>query len=159
VVDGFLQLLEHPSSELRQSALRFLGSRPESAARHAVLAALADSDVAVQRTALAALSARPDAAGAIAVANLLDGTHHWSLRRQAAQALEQMGKAAASEQVVELLQHAALEDRYALVRDAAARALHSVQPAAAAKVLERLRQGDPESKVRATAQELLDRKP
>jgi HEAT repeat protein len=60
---------------------------------------------------------------------------------------------------VELLQHAALEDRYALVRDAAARALYAVQPPAAARVLERLRQGDPESKVRATAQELLDRKP
>jgi len=159
VVDGFLQLLEHPSSELRQSALRFLGSRPEPAARQAVLAALADPDVAVQRTALAALSARPDAAGALAVAHLLEGTHHWSLRRQAAQALEQMGKAAASEQVVELLRHAALEDRYALVRDAAARALYAVQPPAAAKVLEHLRQGDPESRVRATAQELLDRRP
>jgi HEAT repeat protein len=70
-----------------------------------------------------------------------------------------MGNAAASEQVVTLLQHTALDDRYALVRDAAARALHAVQPAAAVQVLERLRQGDPESKVRATAQELLDRKP
>ena len=144
---------------LRQSARRFLGSRPEPAARQAVLAALADSDVAVQRTALAALSAHPDGAGALAVANLLEGTHHWSLRRQAAQALEQMGQAAASEQVVELLQRAALEDRYALVRDAAARALYAVRPPAAAQVLERLRQGDPESKVRATAQELRDRKP
>jgi cellulose synthase operon protein C len=159
VVDGFLQLLGHPSSELRQSALRFLGSRPEAAARQAVLTALADSDIAVQRTALSALSSRPDRAGAIAVVHLLDGGNHWSLRRQAAQALQQMGKVAAGEQVLESLAQTALEDPYALVRDAAARALFAIQPAAAAKVLQRLRQTDPESQVRATAQELLEHEP
>jgi tetratricopeptide (TPR) repeat protein/HEAT repeat protein len=158
VVGGFLQLLGHPSPELRQSALRFLGSRPEAPARQAVLTALGDSDIAVQRTALNALSARPDAAGALAVANLLDAGNHWSLRRQAAQALEQMGHAAAGEAVVAALGHSALEDRYALVRDAAARALFAIEPAAAGRVLDRLRQSDPESRVRATAQELLGRK-
>jgi HEAT repeat protein len=110
----------------------------------------------VQRTALNALSARPDAAGARAVANLLDAGNHWSLRRQAAQALEQMGKAAASESVVETLSNAALADSYALVRDAAARALAAIDSKAAARVLERLRQGDPESRVRATARQLLE---
>jgi HEAT repeat protein len=159
VVDGFLQLLGHPSSELRQSALRFLGSRPEPAARQAVLAALGDSDIAVQRTALTALSARPDAAGAVAVARLLDGGNHWSLRRQAAQALQQMARAAAGEQAIESLTHTALADPYALVRDAAARALFAIDPKAAAPVLERLRKADPESRVQATAQELLGHEP
>jgi hypothetical protein len=159
VVGGFLQLYGHPSSELRQSALRFLGSRSEAPARQAVLAALGDSDIGVQRTALNALSARPDAAGALAVAGLLDDVNHWSLRRQAAQALEQMGHAAAGEAVVAALAHSALEDRYALVRDAAARALFAIEPPAATRVLERLSQADPESRVRAMAQELLKRKP
>lgn len=159
VVDGFQQLLGNPSPELRQSALRFLGSRPEAPARQALLAGLSDSDVAVQRTALAALSARPDAAGAQAVAQLLEPSKHWSLRRQAAQALEQMGKVARGEAVVSTLAQTAGADPYALVRDAAARALFAIDPAAARDVLERLRRRDAEERVRETARELLERKP
>ncbi|MEY4547260.1 MAG: hypothetical protein RL685_3455 [Pseudomonadota bacterium] len=159
VLDGFQQLLGNPNPELRQSALRFLGSRPEPQARQALLAGLQDSDVAVQRTALAALSTRPDAAGAQAVAQLLDPGKHWSLRRQAAQALEQMGKEAKGEAVVGSLRQSAVADPYALVRDAAARALFAVDPGAGREVLERLRKGDAESRVRDTARELLERKP
>jgi HEAT repeat protein len=43
-----------------------------------------------------------------------------------------------------------------VVRAAGARALAAIDSKAAARVLERLRQGDPESRVRATARQLLE---
>ncbi len=159
VVEAFQQLLGNPNPELRQSALRFLGSRLEPPARQALLGGLQDSDVAVQRTALAALSARPDENGAQAVVQLLAPGKHWSLRRQAAQALEQMGKAASAQGVVAALTRAAQADPYALVRDAAARALFAIDPGASREVLERLRRSDAEERVRETARQLLERKP
>ena len=155
VLPAFLQLLVHPNPELRQSALGFLGSRPEPEARQGLLAALEDSDATVQRSALGALSLRPDAAAALAVARLLAESSRWPLRRQAAQALEQLGAVAAAPEVLQTLTKAALEDRYALVRDAAARALFSVSPRAAVPVLQRLQASDPEAQVQASARELL----
>ena len=110
-------------------------------------------------TALAALSARPDENGAQAVVQLLAPGKHWSLRRQAAQALEQMGKAASAQGVVAALTRAAQADPYALVRDAAARALFAIDPGASREVLERLRRSDAEERVRETARQLLERKP
>jgi HEAT repeat protein len=120
-----------------------------------LLTALEDTDASVQRSALGALSLRPDATAALAVAELLAGSSRWPLRRQAAQALEQLGSVAAAPRVLETLTKAALEDRYALVRDAAARALFSIAPRTALPVLERLRDGDPEAQVQASARELL----
>lgn len=159
VVDPFLRLAEHPATEMRQSAVRWLASRSEPAAKKAVLRALADADVSVQRAALAALAAHPDPAAAQAMAELLGSSDNWSLRRQAALALEQMGEAGRSEDVLASLEQRAMTDRYALVRDAASRALFAIDPQRAASVLERVQQADPEARVKATARELLDRLP
>jgi HEAT repeats len=156
VLPAFLQLLAHPSPELRQSSLAFLGSRPEPAARQALLAALEDTDPTVQRSALGALSLRPDVTAALAVAQLLAQSDRWPLRRQAAQALEQLGGVADAPRVLETLTTAAQKDRYALVRDAAARALFAISPRAALPVLEHLRDSDPEAQVQASARELLN---
>lgn len=156
VLEPFLRLAQHPVAETRQSAIRWLASRSEPAARQAVLAGLDDRDPVVQLSALEALGARPDAASAAAVATLLGSSSSWSLRRQAAKTLGQMGSAARAGEVPRALETAALGDRYALVRDAAARALFSVHPLAATAVLQRLEQSDPEVQVKHTARELLD---
>jgi HEAT repeat protein len=159
VVEPFLRLAEHPAAEVRQSAVRWLASRPEPAARKVVLGAVGDADAGVQRTALSALSTKPDPAAAQAVASLLGSSDSWSLRRQAAQTLERMGEAGRNEDVLASLEAAALQDRYALVRDAAARALFAIDPRRAVAVLERLRDRDPEIQVKATARTLLDSLP
>jgi tetratricopeptide (TPR) repeat protein/HEAT repeat protein len=159
VIEPFLRLAEHPGADVRQAALRWLASRPEGTARAAVVKALHDPDATVQRTGLNALSERPDQAGAEAVASLLAESESWSVRRQAAQVLEQMGETGALGVVRQSLTKAALDDAYSLVRDAAARALYAIDPSAALPVLERLAQADPEAEVQATARRLLDTRP
>ena len=94
-----------------------------------------------------------------AVASVLRQAESWPLRRQAAQTLAEMGPAAADEAVLGTLERAALEDRYALVREAAARALFTVAPQAATRVLERLRDSDAEAQVREAARQMLSRPP
>lgn len=155
VVDPFVRLAEHPAAEVRQSALRWLAARREPAARSAVLGATRDADANVQRAALTALGARPDAAAASAVAEVLRHSSSWSLRRQAAQSLAQMALPGRDDEVLRALEKAATEDEYALVREAAARALFAIHPRAAVRVLERLRDSDPEAQVQAAARELL----
>lgn len=155
VLPAFIELGQHPAAEARQTAVRWLASRPEPAAREAVLSALTDPDEGVQRTALGALATRPDAAATRSIAALLEGSASWPLRRQAAETLGRMGTPARTEEARRALEAAALRDGYALVRDAAARSLHAVHPHAARAVLERIATGDPEARLRTTARELL----
>ena len=111
----------------------------------------------MQRAALSALSDRPSPAAASAVSRVLAGSESWSLRRQAAQTLERMGSAARNEEVAGALQAAAQADGYALVRDAAVRALFAVDAQRARAVLERVARTDAELGVRTSARELLER--
>ncbi len=90
----------------------------------------------------------------------------WPLRVRAAEALGRMGHAGgpggnpgAGSAVVETLSTAARSDPFALVREAAARALGSVDAAAARPVLEALAKNDAEPRVRETAGELLRKSP
>jgi cellulose synthase operon protein C len=159
VVEPYLELAEHPATELRSSAVRWLASRPEARAREAVLAAVNDSDLSVQRSALSTLESRPDPAAARAVSGLLSSSKGWSVRRQAAQTLERMGKVARSDEVLGALEAAALRDTYALVREAAVRALFSIDALGAKNVLERVARADPEASVQATVRQLLERSP
>jgi tetratricopeptide (TPR) repeat protein/HEAT repeat protein len=157
LVEPYLELAEHPAAEVRQSALRWLAARPEAAARRAVLGALGDSDPGVQRAALSALSDRPSLEAASAVSAVLARSESWSLRRQAAQTLERIGSAGRSDEVGGALESAALGDGYALVRDAAVRALFAVDAQRARAVLERVARSDAELGVRSSARELLER--
>jgi hypothetical protein len=93
------------------------------------------------------------------VSGLLAGSASWSLRRQAAQALERMGSAGRDDEPLAALEAAALGDGYALVRDAAVRALFAVDARAARGVLERVARTDAELGVRSSARELLERSP
>jgi HEAT repeat protein len=133
------------------AAIDFLGARNEPAAREAVARALDDREALVRRSALAAVS-KGNAAGASAAARLLASEEDWALRVLAAEAL---GRAGAVDEAVVALTRAVRSDGYALVREAAARALHAVSPARARPVLEALAKTDAERRVREVACELL----
>jgi HEAT repeat protein len=144
-------LTRHPYAPIRLGALGFLGGRAEPVARDALVNVLADRDASVRR---AALSAAPtgDAAVARAVAQRLEDEDDWTLRVAAAEALARTPGSGGG--VTELARAATL-DEYALVREAALRALHAVSPSAARPVLERARKTDPEPRVRNSAWQLL----
>jgi len=144
-------LTRHPYAPIRSSALAFLGSRSEPAARDAIVNALGDGDPAVRRAALAA-APTTDAGVAGAVALRLVREEDWALRVAAAQAL---ARAPGSGNGARELSHAGLTDPYALVREAALIALVAVSPSAARPVLERAQMTDPEPRVRNGAGQLL----
>jgi HEAT repeat protein len=143
-------LASHPSSEIRGFAVRFLGTCSAPEAQKIVFSALHDQDQ-VQKAALDALALRPSHEAARAVAELLSSTPSWSVRLGAAQALGRMGTYASAEDSLEILIRAARKDPFALVREAALRALPRVSPAKARPVLEQAVARDPEPRVRTAA--------
>ncbi len=153
IVPVFAGLSRHPYAEVRIAAIDFLGSRAEPEAREAVARATGDREPQVRRSALVAI-ARGNAAGAAAAARLLGTEEDWALRVLAAEAL---GRSATADMddALAALSTAARSDGYALVREAAARALHAVNPAKARPVLESLQKTDAERRVRNVACELL----
>jgi HEAT repeat protein len=153
MVPVFAALARHPYVEVRVAAVDFWGSRSEPAAREAVALAIGDREPLVRRSALAAV-AKGNAAGASAAARLLESEEDWALRVLAAEALGRSGTPD-MESVLDALAKAARSDGYALVREAAVRALHQVSPARARGVLEGLAKTDAERRVRDVACELL----
>ena len=159
VVPGFVALERHPAVEIRTRAVEVLARRSEPDAQAAVVDALADPDESVRRAALAAVGAIRSERLTSAIAALVKDSPSWPLRVRAAEALGRIGggdRAAAG--VVETLSAAARGDSFALVREAAARAVASVDPRAARPLLEELAAKDPEPRVREAATELLAKK-
>lgn len=154
-VPGFISLVRHPAIEVRTRAVELLATRPESEAQAAVIDALGDPEESVRRAALSALGRVKHAPTIAAVSNLVLKAPSWPLRVRAAEALGRLGKGGAERPVIETLSAAARSDTYALVREAAARALAPLDPAAAAPVLRELAAKDSEPRVRETAAELL----
>ncbi|WP_437915450.1 tetratricopeptide repeat protein [Sorangium sp. So ce302] len=161
VVSGFVALVRHPAIEVRTRAVELLATRPEPEAQAAVVDALGDPEESVRRAALAALGAVRHGPAIAAVSELLRTSSSWPLRVRAAEALGRLGAPGGGagggrpSQVAETLGEAARADAYALVREAAARALASADRAAAAPVLRQLAASDPEPRVRQTAAELM----
>jgi HEAT repeat protein len=153
LVPALAGLTQHPYAPVRVAAVEFLGARPEPEARDALVLTLKDRDAAVRRAALSAVPLN-DASVAAAVAARLASESDWALRVAAAETLGRMARGSAAE-AVPALARAAISDAYALVREAAARALTQLDPAAAANVLKRLHETDPEPRVRETAWKLL----
>jgi HEAT repeat protein len=157
VVPGVVALERHPAVDVRTRAVELLARRPEPAAQAALVDALGDPDESVRRAALSSLGpVRGDKVTA-AVAALVKESPSWPLRVRAAEALGRLGRGGEvpSAAVVETLSTAARGDAFALVREAAARALAAVDPAAAKPILEGLAKSDAEPRVRETAGELL----
>ncbi|AKT42377.1 tetratricopeptide repeat protein [Chondromyces crocatus] len=159
VVAPFVSLVRHPAVEVRTRAVELLASRPEPEAQAAVIDALGDPDESVRRAALSALGKVRDGGTVAAVAGIVKSSPSWPLRVRAAEALGRLGGAGADKALLETLTVAARSDGYALVREAAARALASADPTAATPLLRELSQRDPEPSVRKTAGELLRGKP
>ncbi|WP_437637802.1 tetratricopeptide repeat protein [Sorangium sp. So ce854] len=167
VVGGFVALVRHPAIEVRTRAVELLATRPEPEAQAAVVDALGDPEESVRRAALSALGAVRHGPTIAAVSELLRSSSSWPLRVRAAEALGRLGAPGAGgasgagaagarpSQVVETLGAAARSDAYALVREAAARALVAADRAAAAPVLKQLAARDPEPRVRQAAAELM----
>jgi HEAT repeat protein len=161
VVGPFVALSSHPSAEIRQLSVRFLGTRPEASARKHVIIALEDRDEHVQRTALTGLAAlggghRADAIEAIVA--LLAGRSDWPVRVRAAEALGELAKGSRNPRAVTALGQASQKDSYALVREASLRALFAVDEAAARPIMKQVADKDSEPRVRELARELSKRR-
>jgi cellulose synthase operon protein C len=155
-VAPFVALVRHPALEVRTRAVELLATRQEPEAQAAVIDALGDPEESVRRAALSATGGVKHPPTIAAVAKVLRESSSWPLRVRAAEALGRLGAGGSpSALVVETLSSAARSDSYALVREAAARALAPVDPAAAAVVLRELSTKDAEPRVRETAAELL----
>jgi HEAT repeat protein len=152
----FTALARHPSPEVRLFALRFLGQREEPAAKAAVADALKDDLGSVRRAALATLGAADPRAEAAVIA-LLEVEPDWALRALAATTLGRVAAGKPNARVLAALSQRAKKDPFALVREAALEALVSVDPASAKRVLEVSHDSDPEPRVKAKAQALLQR--
>jgi HEAT repeat protein len=155
VVPGFVAIERHPDIEVRTRAVELLARRSEPEAQAAVVDALADPDEQVRRAALAAIGAVRAPKTLEAVARVCRESPSWPLRVRAAEALGRLGKGAPAPLVVETLAASARGDAYALVREAAVRALAPLDASKARPLLEDLARTDPEPRVRATAKELL----
>jgi HEAT repeat protein len=155
LVPTFVALARHPSPEVRLSALRFLAHRAEPPARAAVADALKDELTSVRRAALSALDAgTPEAKGAVVA--LLKSETDWALRANAAETLGRVAANSRDPEVVAALSASATKDTFAIVREAALPALVAVDPARAKRVLEGVHDNDPEPRVKARAQALLE---
>jgi tetratricopeptide (TPR) repeat protein/HEAT repeat protein len=155
-VAPFVALVRHPALEVRTRAVELLATRQEAEAQAAVIDALDDPEESVRRAALSAIGGVKHAPTIAAVAKVLRESSSWPLRVRAAEALGRLGAGGSpSALVVETLSSAARSDSYALVREAAARALAPVDPTSAAVVLRELSTKDAEPRVRETASELL----
>jgi tetratricopeptide (TPR) repeat protein len=156
-VPGFAALERHPSVDVRTRAVEVLARRPEPEAQAAVIDALADPEESVRRAALAAVGPVKSERLVAAVGKLVKEATSWPLRVRAADALGRLGAGGGEGKaaIVETLAAAARTDAYALVREAAARALAAADKAAAKPVLDELAVKDPEPRVREAAAELL----
>ena len=85
---------------------------------------------------------------------MLDKTS-WAVRAHAARTLGKLESQGQSKATADALAASAIHDDYALVRQAALSALNQVDPTAAKRVAEQLKQQDPEPKVRELATSVL----
>ena len=156
VVPGVVALERHPAVDVRTRAVELLARRPEPAAQSALVDALGDPDESVRRAALSAIGPVRSDRLTRAVAALVKDSPSWPLRVRAAEALGRLGvRGAPSASLVETLTVSARGDAFALVREAAARAVVAVDTAAARPLLVELAKSDAEPRVRETAAELL----
>lgn len=148
---GIVPLARHPDPQLRTKAIVLLSRSSSDAAAQAVVQALDDPNEAVQRVALSAIGAQATASSVAAVARLLQQHDAWSVRVLAAQALGQLGEGGQRAEATRALRQAALRDGYALVREAALRALARFDAGSARAVAGEMAQKDPEPRVRESA--------
>ncbi|HEY4105272.1 MAG TPA: HEAT repeat domain-containing protein, partial [Polyangiaceae bacterium] len=156
LVPTFAALARHPSPEVRLSALRFLAHRSEPQAKAAVAGALKDELTSVRRAALSALDAS-DTEAKSAVIALLKNEADWALRASAVETLGRIAAGSRDPEIMAALTQSATKEPFAIVREAALPALVAVDPAEAKRILASVHDSDPEPRVKARAQALLER--
>ena len=154
VVVPLSRLASHPDPDLRLVPLPFLVGRSEEPARRALEALTRDPEPVVRRAVLSALGPEQYELSR-SVAARLGQEEEWPLRATAAEALGRMASGKSDAAVSAALSRVALADPYALVREAAARALSAVGGAGAQATLRQLKDRDPEPRVRALAERLV----
>ncbi len=147
-------LVHHPDAAVQSRAIRWLGRRETKLAREALVDALEDADVDVQRLAIEELGTRGDAGAVASLARILTTHKQWAVRADAARALGMVGKRDSKAAVEEPLTKAATSDTYAFVREAALRAIAAAGRPSARAILERAAKSDPEPRVREAAASL-----
>jgi HEAT repeat protein len=161
-------LARNPDPAIRTKALVLAAQSTDDAATDTVVAALEDSNEAVQRVAIAAVGVtragrahRPlapgderavEALGKILAAQDAE-QDSWAMRILAARALGRLGALGATSAGPRLAE-AASKDSYALVRQAALEAMASFDVAGARAVAQRVAATDPEPRVRDAASAL-----
>ena len=148
-----ISLARHPEVEVRQKAIVLLSHLPTDAASEAVVQAVGDRDEEVQRVALAAIGSHGNTRAVSAVAKLLGEQENWAMRVLAVQALGRLGNA--SPEAGRHLREAATKDSYALVREAAMKALATFDVRGAQEIAQRIATTDPEPRVRESARAIL----
>jgi HEAT repeat protein len=148
-------LARHPDASIRTKAVVLLARSSSDAATAAVVLATGDTNETVQRVALSAIGAQRDPRAVAAVGKVLEQTEAWALRVLAAQAMGRLGAAGApgsdAAEAAQHLRRAATKDTYALVREAALKALATFDPRAARDLAETIERSDPEPRVRDAA--------
>ena len=161
---GVVPLARNPDPAIRTRAIVLVARSSDDAATDAVVAALEDTNEAVQRVAIAAVGAPRaaraggqvapgDARAVAALAKILATHESWALRILAARALGRLGMTGATGAGPHLAD-AAAKDTYALVRQASLEALASFDPATARVLAQRVAATDPEPRVREAASAL-----
>jgi cellulose synthase operon protein C len=158
VVRRFVDLSRGPGMEVRARAVQFLARRKEDPAQEELARVLGAPDEAMQRVALAAVTSGVSEGVIRAVAALVRPGPSWPLRVRAAEALGRIGPPARTGAGA-TLGEAATKDDYSLVREAALRALSSVDRKTAEQLLVQAARSDPEERIRSVAKELLLAKP
>jgi tetratricopeptide (TPR) repeat protein/HEAT repeat protein len=153
-------LARHPDPSIRMKAIVLLARSASDDAASAMILALEDPNENVERVALSAIGAgdasghaniAPSAKTTRAVAKLMETHENWAMRVLAAEAMGRLGAAGAGSDVSTRLKNVATHDAYALVREAALRALASFDIKSAHALARTMAAGDPEPRVRATA--------
>jgi HEAT repeat protein len=135
---------------LRTKAVVLLAHSSSDAAIDAVVRAVDDPSEAVQRVAIAAIGGHASPRAIAAVTKVLANNENWAMRILAVQALGRLGGAESTRQ----LSRAALRDPYALVREAALRAVAGFDPRSAQEIAQKMITTDAEPRVRETAQSI-----
>lgn len=147
-------IARHPDPSLRMKAVVLLARSPTDEAREAMVRAVNDPNEAVQRVALASLGSEQNPRAVAAVGKLLALQESWAMRVLAVEALGRLGAAGSGGDAADLLKGAALHDTYALVREAAVKALASFDVPKAKLLAGQMASTDPEPRVRETAREI-----
>jgi tetratricopeptide (TPR) repeat protein/HEAT repeat protein len=155
-VNGFVALSRHPSLEVRKRAVEFLAQRTEPEAHKALIDALDGADTDVCKAALASLGTTQSLETTTAVVKVLEKSDSWALRVHAAEALAEVGLDDASGRAAadKALEAAATSDGYALVREAAIRAVAKRGGGNAKAVLAKVASADAEPRLRELAKTL-----